>query len=45
VADNTQVLYAVPRPGTATSDSWVAPVDGSGPARLLAEAESPIVVR
>jgi hypothetical protein len=44
--DNTQVLYAVPRPGTATSDSWVAPVDGSGPARVfLAEAESPIVVR
>ena len=44
--DNAQVLYAVPRPGTATSDAWVVPVDGAGPARVfLAEAESPIVVR
>jgi len=44
--DNSQVLYAVPRPGTATSDAWVAPIDGPGPARVfLAEAESPIVVR
>ena len=44
--DNTQVLYAVARPGTATSDAWVAPVDGPGPARVfLTEAESPIVVR
>jgi hypothetical protein len=44
--DNSQVLYAVPRPGTATSDAWVAPIDGPGLARVfLAEAESPIVVR
>jgi hypothetical protein len=44
--DNAQVLYAVPRPGTATSDVWVAPIDGPGPARVfLTEAESPIVVR
>lgn len=44
--DNGQVLYAVPRPGTATSDAWVAPIDGPGPARVfLTEAESPIVVR
>ena len=44
--DNGQVLYAVPRPGTATSDVWVAPIDGPGPARVfLADAESPIVVR
>jgi hypothetical protein len=44
--DNTQVLYAVARPGTATSDAWVAPVDGPGPSRVfLTEAESPIVVR
>jgi hypothetical protein len=36
----------VPRRGTATSDAWAAPVDGSGPARVfLTEAESPIVVR
>ena len=44
--DNGRVIYAVPRPGTATSDAWVAPIDGPGPARVfLAEAESPIVVR
>jgi hypothetical protein len=44
--DNGQVLYAVPRPGTPTSDVWVAPIDGPGPARVfLTEAESPIVVR
>lgn len=44
--DNGQVIYAVPRPGTATSDVWVAPIDGPGRARVfLAEAESPIVVR
>jgi hypothetical protein len=44
--DNRQVLYAVPRPGTATSDAWVAPIDGPEPARVfLTEAESPIVVR
>jgi hypothetical protein len=44
--DNAQVLYAVPRPGTATSDVWVSPVDGLGPARVfLTEAESPIVAR
>ena len=44
--DNSQVLYAVPRPGTPTSDAWVAPIDGPGPARVfLTEAESPIVVR
>jgi len=44
--DNSQVLYAVPRPGTATTDAWVAPIDGPGPARVfLTEAESPIVVR
>jgi hypothetical protein len=44
--DTAQVLYAVPRPGTATSDAWVAPIDGPGPARVfLTEAESPIVVR
>jgi hypothetical protein len=44
--DDAHVLYAVPRPGTPTSDAWVAPIDGDGPARIfLEEAESPIVVR
>jgi hypothetical protein len=44
--DSTHVLYAVPG-GTASSvDVWVAPIDGSAPARLfLPQAESPIVVR
>jgi hypothetical protein len=36
----------VPRPGTATTDAWVAPIDGPGPATVfLEEAESPVVVR
>jgi hypothetical protein len=44
--DDAHVLYAVPRPGTAVTDAWVAPIDGAGPARVfLEEAESPIVVR
>ena len=44
--DDRHVLYAVPRQGTATTDAWVAPIDGAGPARVfLEEAESPIVVR
>ena len=44
--DNGHVLYGVPRRTTAISDVWVAPIDGSEPARVfLAEAESPIVVR
>jgi hypothetical protein len=44
--DNGHVLYAVPRPGSATIDTWVAAVDGNQPARVyLPQAESPIVVR
>jgi hypothetical protein len=44
--DDGQILYAVARPGTPTSDAWVAPIDGPGPARVfLTDAESPIVVR
>jgi len=44
--DDAHVLYGVPRQGTATTDAWVAPIDGAGPARVfLEEAESPIVVR
>jgi hypothetical protein len=44
--DDGHVLYAVPRPGTATSDAWVAAIDGTEPSRVfLAEADSPIVVR
>ena len=44
--DDGHVLYAVPRAGTATSDAWVAPIEGDGPARIfLEQAESPIVVR
>jgi hypothetical protein len=45
--DSAHVLYAVPS-GTSSSisDVWVAPIDGSAPARLfLPQAESPIVVR
>ena len=45
--DDTHVLYAAPRAGRPSNrDVWVAPVDGSGPARIfLPDAESPIVVR
>ena len=45
--DDARVLYGVPRAGQPSSrDVWVAPVDGSGAARLfLPDAESPIVVR
>jgi hypothetical protein len=45
--DDTHVLYGVPRNSqSALVDVWVAPVDGSGPARVLREeAASPIVVR
>ena len=45
--DDTHVLYGVPRADRPSSrDVWVAPIDGSGPARIfLSDAESPIVVR
>ena len=44
--DDAHVLYGVPRQGTATTDAWVASIDGAGPARVfIEEAESPIVVR
>jgi len=44
--DARNLLYAVPRRTTAVSDVWVAPIDGSSPARMfLPEAESPIIVR
>jgi hypothetical protein len=44
--DNGHVLYAVPRRTTSMSDVWVAPIEGSAPARVfLSQAESPIVVR
>ena len=33
--DDQQVLYGVPRQGTATTDAWVAPIDGPGPARVF----------
>jgi hypothetical protein len=44
--DPTHVLYGIPRRTTSIVDVWVAPIDGSAPARVfLSEAESPIVVR
>jgi hypothetical protein len=46
--DDTHVLYAIPRAGSAAAilDVWVAPIDAATPARLFLErAESPIVVR
>jgi hypothetical protein len=42
--DSRRILYALPHLGTA--DVWVAPIDGTEPARILMhDAESPIVVR
>ena len=45
--DDAHILYGAPRAGQLPgSDVWIAPVDGSGPARIfLPDAESPIVVR
>jgi len=45
--DSAHVLYAVPaRTSSSISDVWVAPIDGSTPARIfLPQAESPVVVR
>jgi hypothetical protein len=44
--DDAHVLYAMPRPGSAVTDVWASPVDGTAAARVfLREAESPIVVR
>ena len=44
--DAEHVLYGIPRRTTSIVDVWVAPIDGSGPARVfLTEAESPIIVR
>jgi hypothetical protein len=45
--DDANVVFGLPRPGGgAASDVWVAPADGTGPARLLIKgAWSPAVVR
>jgi hypothetical protein len=46
--DNDHVLYGLPRDqeGSASSDIWVVPADGTGtPAVLIADAWSPAVVR
>ncbi len=44
--DDAHVLYTVPRPGSAISDVWVAPIEGASGARVfLHEADSPSVVR
>jgi hypothetical protein len=44
--DSGHVLYAVAGGTASISDVWIAPIDGSAPARLfLPQAESPIVVR
>ena len=44
--DNGHVLYALPRDASATTDIWVAAVEGSAPASIvLPGAESPAVVR
>jgi hypothetical protein len=44
--DPAHVLYGIPRRTTSIVDVWVAPIDGSAPARVfLPEAESPVIVR
>lgn len=44
--DNDRLLYALPRPNSAVTDVWVAPVEAAGPARVfIPGAESPAVVR
>ncbi len=46
--DNARIIYGLPRSqaGTATSDIWVVPADGTGaPSVLIPDAASPAVVR
>jgi len=45
--DDTHVLYGMRRSSqSALSDVWVAPIEGSEPARVfIAEGDSPIVVK
>ena len=44
--DDQRVLYELPRSGSAKTDVWVIPADGSGtPAILVPHACSPSVVR
>jgi hypothetical protein len=44
--DNDHILYAVSRPSGATTDTWIAPIDGlTAPRVFVSAAESPIVVR
>jgi hypothetical protein len=46
--DNQTVMYGMVRPGegTASSDIWAVPADGTGAPRLLvSDAWSPAVVR
>ena len=44
--DASHVLYAVPGGTTSIADVWIAPIDGSTPARIfLPDADSPVVVR
>jgi hypothetical protein len=44
--DDDQVLYGLPREGTAETDVWAVPADGTGQPRLLVpNAWSPAVVR
>jgi hypothetical protein len=45
--DDTHVLYAVPRSSrSAAVDVWIAPVDGTEPARrFITDADSPVVAR
>src|SRR5262249_36336883 len=45
--DDARILYALPNEtaGRGSSDIWVAPADGSGPARLfIRDATSPAVI-
>jgi MFS family permease len=43
--DDTSLLYALPRAGSATADVWVVPADGGEPEVLIPAASSPSVVR
>lgn len=44
--DAGHVSYGLPRPGSAETDVWSVPADGSGaPTRLIADAWSPAIVR
>jgi hypothetical protein len=44
--DDANVMYGLPREGSARGDVWIVPADGSGsPQLLIPDADSPSAVQ